>query len=419
MEVEKAASIAYAQSTLPIKLGWQPASLAMGYTGLALLFGQLDRCRPDEGWALPAHNCLELAAYECEDLGSGLFAGLAGVAMVTWSLSQNGQGYARLLSSLDRSLLEDLPEQVARVNAESTGMPFAHFDLVSGLTGIATYLLARADQPEHREHLVQILDAIVRLWSQGTDGLPRWHTPSRFVGQDPKHQREYPHGNLNCGLAHGLPGPLAILSLASLAGVTAGPAMHETIDAMAAWLLRNRADDAWGPNWPNVIGIAPADRGLNSSNFILQTAATATHTAWCYGSAGVAHSLHLAGQALGVGNYEEGAREALRAIMRRPHRERGIMSPTFCHGLAGLMHIFSRFSQSAEGHEFAPEVERLFGEIENTFEPGSLLGFRSFEFRGQRIDQPGLLDGTPGVALALLAAGSAISPDWDRIFLLS
>jgi len=49
----------------------------------------------------------------------------------------------------------------------------------------------------------------------------------------------------------------------------------------------------------------------------------------------------------------------------------------------------------------------------------SLLGFRNLETADHEIDQPGLLDGTPGVALVLLAASTPVEPAWDRLFLLS
>ena len=35
------------------------------------------------------------------------------------------------------------------------------------------------------------------------------------------------------------------------------------------------------------------------------------------------------------------------------------------------------------------------------------------------IDQPGLLEGSPGIALVLLAAATSVEPTWDRLFLLS
>jgi hypothetical protein len=417
MDVERAAAIAYAQSNLPVKLGWHPASVSMGYAGLALLFEQLERCRPGEGWELDAHRCLELAVCECDDVGLGLFGGLTGVAMVTWRLSQNGRRYSRLLSNLDDALLQDLPAHVAAVDAEPCGVPFAAFDVISGLTGTAAYLLLRADRPDFRQHLARVLNALLRLW-EWVDGRPRWHTPSKFVNLDLKIQRQFPHGNVNCGVAHGIPGPLAVLSLASLEGI-AEPGTHEAIEAIANWLVANRVDDAWGPSWPSVLRIAHIDHHRESETYALEKAEAPAHNAWCYGSAGVATALALASRALGVETYADVARDALRAIMARPSHERGIVSPTFCHGLAGLMQVFARFAQTVDGDEFAPEVEHIFRKLEEMFQPESLLGFRSYELEGRRVDQPGLLDGTPGVALALLAAGTAICPDWDRIFLLS
>jgi hypothetical protein len=37
----------------------------------------------------------------------------------------------------------------------------------------------------------------------------------------------------------------------------------------------------------------------------------------------------------------------------------------------------------------------------------------------REMDQPGLLDGAPSVALVLLAAATTVEPTWDRLFLLS
>ena len=52
-------------------------------------------------------------------------------------------------------------------------------------------------------------------------------------------------------------------------------------------------------------------------------------------------------------------------------------------------------------------------------EPDRALGFRAIEPGGNRVDQPGLLDGAPGVVIVLLAASTSVEPTWDRLFLLS
>ena len=53
------------------------------------------------------------------------------------------------------------------------------------------------------------------------------------------------------------------------------------------------------------------------------------------------------------------------------------------------------------------------------FDPASPLGYRDVETGGRLIDQPGLLTGAPGVALALLGAASPAEPAWARLFLLA
>ena len=46
-------------------------------------------------------------------------------------------------------------------------------------------------------------------------------------------------------------------------------------------------------------------------------------------------------------------------------------------------------------------------------------GYRDLKPAGQRIDNPGLLEGSAGVALVLLATATSEEPVWDRILMLS
>jgi len=96
-----------------------------------------------------------------------------------------------------------------------------------------------------------------------------------------------------------------------------------------------------------------------------------------------------------------------------------ISSPTFCHGIAGLLQIMLRFAHDTPTESFYSGSGQLADQLLSLYEPDTLLGYRSVELAGKRVDQPGLLDGTPGVGLVLLAASRPVRPDWDRIFLLS
>jgi hypothetical protein len=185
---------------------------------------------------------------------------------------------------------------------------------------------------------------------------------------------------------------------------------------MADWLVSHRLDDEWGVNWPTAAPLVERDGRLLAD---AGAAEAASRCAWCYGSPGIARALWLAGEALDRDDFRELAVAALRAVFRRPLAARMIDSPTFCHGVAGLLQITLRFAHDTGLPELAEASRGLVRQILAAYRPESLLGFRNLETGDRETDQPGLLDGAPGVALALLAAARDVEPTWDRLFLLS
>ncbi len=109
----------------------------------------------------------------------------------------------------------------------------------------------------------------------------------------------------------------------------------------------------------------------------------------------------------------------MHAVYRRPTKARQIDSPTFCHGVAGLLQITLRFAHDTELQSFHVAACDLLGQLLSQFEPETLLGYRSEEHKGHRVDRPGLLDGAVGVVLVLLSAANPVEPTWDRMFLLA
>ena len=253
----------------------------------------------------------------------------------------------------------------------------------------------------------------------------RWYTPPGLYG-DPKMVVSYPHGQLNCGLAHGIPGPLALLALAHRQGVEV-EGLHEAVERTADWLTANRFDDEWGVNWPTAVPVEVITSGTTPMLTLLRKApapaTTSPHgpsrAAWCYGSPGVARALWLAGDALGRADLQALAVQAMEAVYRRPLAARQIDSPTFCHGVAGLLHITLRFAHDTALPLFQDAAAVLADQLLGLYRPEMALGYYSLEHSGQRVDQPGLLDGVPGVAMVLLAAATGVEPAWDRLFLLA
>ena len=144
-----------------------------------------------------------------------------------------------------------------------------------------------------------------------------------------------------------------------------------------------------------------------------------SRAAWCYGAPGVARALWLSGQALEDNALCDLAVDAMAAVYRRPMADRQIDSPTFCHGVAGLLQVTLRFAQDTGQPLFRDAADVLCRQVLSEFSPDHALGFCSIEPEGNRVDHCGLLDGAAGVAMVLLAASTEQAPDWDRVFLLS
>ena len=280
--------------------------------------------------------------------------------------------------------------------------------MLTGASGVAAFLLQRDTHGTLREVLAGLTTLADPLGQ-----LPRWWTPPEFM--DPRSERRtYPYGYLNCGLAHGIPGPLAVLSLALIAGYEV-PGQAEAVRAIADWVLARQVHDQWGISWPAVVPIAPDQAVQHPGDGALEP----SRPAWCYGSAGVARTLWLAGLALHDAELQRVAVAAMEAVLRCPADQRRIDSPTLCHGVAGLLQVVLRFWHDTRLDVFAAGAAELADQLLAAYEPARPLGFASMEPGRNPVDRAGLLDGAPGVALALLAAATDTEPTWDRMFLLS
>ena len=378
------------------------APLGGGGAGLALLYGQLDRAFPGEGWDVVAHDFLAWAVRQTERaeqevvLSPGMLYGFGGLAYVARSLSKVGTRYGNLLAKLDAHV----HRRVQAMRPPGHGVRVATFDVISGSAGTAAYLL-----DSETAGLRELLAGMVELCGE-RDGVQRWHTPHDLI-VNPLTARAYPGGHLNCGLSHGSPGILAAMSLAATAGHEV-PGQRAAMRGLVTWLLDNRIDDDCGPNWPTMVALP-----IGSSK------GRAARTTWCYGAPGVARAMWLAGAALDDHGLRAFAVETmLAACTRLPHDDE-VNGAGLCHGYAGVLQIALRFAHDTGNPSFNPHLEWITGQLLGHYRPTHRFGFRSLARNGSPGDDPGLLEGAAGVALALLATALPVTPTWDRSLALS
>jgi len=387
------------ETAWPQIAAWVPLTVANGHAGLALLFAQLDGAAPGDGWSDEAHAQLATAvrALQAErNAGTGLFSGLAGLALAAALLDE--RRYARLLGTLD-GLIGRRTERLADALEGREGCNETEIDAIGGLAGIGAYLLTRRD----RAALEPVLDRLVGL-IRADRTPPAWHTP--YAELHELARERHTDGYLNCGLSHGLPGPLALLALALAAGVEV-EGQRDAVRIASTFLVEHSLEDEWGVNWPAVVALDPDEPPRP------------TRAAWCYGAPGVASALWLAGSALEDDAWRELAVEALEAVFRRPPTERFVDAPTFCHGYAGLLHVTQRLANHSGSDSLRSHAEGLAAQLVAAFEPESRFGYRELDPDGVPVDLAELLQGAAGTALVLLATAAPAEPRWDRLFLLA
>ncbi len=189
---------------------WTP-TLTGGTGGISLFFSYLAQAREDEAFADTAVRFYEQMV-ETADSGFPFFPGLySGIAGVGWTM-EHLEG--RLFSSDgEDGDEEDSNQPLDETLIESLREPWkGDYDLVSGLTGLGVYALERLPRRSALECLGGVLDRLADLAESGPEGTTWLSRPELL----PEHQRElFPEGCHNLGMAHGVPGVIALLGVLS------------------------------------------------------------------------------------------------------------------------------------------------------------------------------------------------------------
>ncbi|QBD82614.1 hypothetical protein EPA93_44280 [Ktedonosporobacter rubrisoli] len=397
---------------------WSASSLVGGTVGLALFYGYLARCFPERDWHTVARAHIQFAAQSTHEQGfqsPGLFEGVSGLNLILCYLDQETVCYQRTRSELYRLLCRTIERYIWHNKQKEKEITTKEYNVVSGAAGLLAYFLSDTLSlafPELAQPAIETLvEYLTWLGEPGQiKARERWFIPAQALPQD-FYRQSFPSGYFNCGMAHGIPGPLAALALARLHGYTY-PGLDETVAYLSKWLLEHCVYDTWGINWPAAVPLEAAEDQLAIRSL------AGTWAAWCYGSPGVARSLWLAGQALDNEQFRQSSLQAMEAALRRPPAQQRLTSPNLCYGIAGLLLTCLHFAHECPESPIIQYVHPLLRRLLSTFHPDTPFGFRD-SIKGIAIDQPGWLTGAPGIVMALLATATSIFPTWSRILLLA
>ena len=375
------------------------SSLASGLAGLALAYAALDTAFPGAGHAERAERALDRAIDRLANSTSSpsLYSGFTGIAWV-----------AELLGADPSTPRESDPnaEIDAALEAYLAVSPWSGpYDLIDGIVGIGVYALERMPRSSAKRLLALVVSRLQETARPKHPGIA-WQSDPLWV---PSQWRRTARPDFNLGVAHGVPGAIAMLARVAAAAVDAST--HKTacalLDGAVTWLLAQELP----PDADGRFGYRVA-RGVSSSPARL---------AWCYGDAGIAAALLVAARAMDERALGNAALRIATHAAARTEATAGVIDAGLCHGAAGLAHIFRRIYMATGEENIAAAARTWFQRTLAIRTPGQGLGgFRAYDgiersWRGE----PGFLTGSAGVTLALLAATTDSDSAWDRALLLS
>ncbi|GAA4239287.1 lanthionine synthetase C family protein [Actinomadura meridiana] len=378
---------------------WDGQSLSCGHPGIAILHGTRARDNVSP-WSRAA---AWFAAATKEPLaaagGAGLWHGAPalGFALHAAALPEHA---AHLLKQLDHVVTEMVQRQLGdaakRMAASLRPVP-GEFDLVRGLTGLGAYLLAR--DPSYPA-LRDVLACLVRLTvpipaadAAGTE-VPGWWTLHMPVG---KPVELFADGYSDQGMAHGISGPLALLSLAYRARVIV-PGQAEAIATITSWLDRVQQVDEAGPWWPERLTLTDLRTQRSHQD-------GPARPSWCYGTPGIARALQLAALAQGDSRRQRHAEHALLACVTDHHQLDRLADLTLCHGWSGLITTVWTATTDSLSPMLGLQLSALI----------TAAGNRSLPVP----ERPGLIDGTAGLALTQHSIATGRLGPWTNCLLLT
>ena len=387
----------------------EPTSVATGYPGIAIFYHALNAVDANRGWGKYTRLYAQMAVAETAKkpiTDVSLFSGGAGIGYALDLIRGEHPALGRAADKIrDKCIAASDHAESWKSDAQIQALDY---DLVQGSTGLLTYFVSLTHQtPESRRVTRQLIQRLANLCHIVGDA-PAGATiyPTAEAREAHYISRMLPDGYLDLGVAHGLPGVIAALSLAMSNGNSI-PQLRESITGVAEWVASLSRTDARGDaSWPLAV----------SRSETTTHAGLARHT-WCYGTAGVSRSIALSAKAIGRDDLLGLASSALETtITTGPHMRRPT-APQLCHGLAGLaMAILHTVVEGAMAPTIA--LAALTEEILASCTADASFGVRCEIDTGTYGDDPALLNGAAGVGLTLLSLVTLSPGSWSRLLLL-
>lgn len=401
---------------------WAPATLSHGLCGTAVFYNRLSHRISD--YESLAYQHLAYATQKIQWVANGgLMGGPTGVLAVAQELARKPSDYTSLRSKLTGWVCKNQEVLIGQFRQQvGHGVPWLAYDVMNGISGNLRILLEENSEESVRVVRLSIDFLCDLVLSQTPTGQPGWWVPPEM--QPTVEDREqYPQGDFNLGIAHGIAGVLGTFVSCVEHGFVSKRVMT-ALETMTAWIMHWQQHTENFSFWPARI---PANiQEDDETSHILPTRA-----GWCYGTPGIAVELIRASKVLDDPQLSDSAVKILKSHLSSADNEWHLGGPMFCHGYAGTLYLVYKawsLTQDADLKDTGKDFVTLLLDQADSASPLIFQDKVSFydardhqTVHIKKLDNIGLLQGSSGVALVLETIAYPEKHDfyWDRIFALS
>lgn len=394
---------------------WNPTSNMLGDAAMALCFGVAAKQTQTQSFYSTAFKYAK-AAFDGINSGGfssvGLFGGISGMAYVFKYLSDIEDRYVKISEVFDQKVQEQLEATLKNID-KAGGEHSSVYDLIGGLTGLCNYLLLSAKYDNKSYALLRDVLDLFKFWSNIEKSLG-FHTSSlNSTGYEKSTDEKYNSVSLNLGLAHGIAGPLSLLSFANNMGLTV-PDDKDTASNIFRMIEKSTWSSEYGLEVPGVyfpeVTVDRVEKHI-------------TRSAWCYGNPGVARAISLAGISFGEQEWVALSGDLAVSICNKPLEALQIEAPILCHGRLGTSLILKRMSEDYSSDYLSDlcknKSEELLETVIAEFKDDTASGYYNYSSSIDPYEDISIMDGSVGIMMALLTYYKR-EPQltWEQILLI-
>lgn len=307
--------------------------------------------------------------------GMALFGGLCEVGLAIYLYSKKTGHYNHFWEKINEIILETTAKIVKEYSKNMDDLLIYQYDCVRGLSGILNYILyVDSGNDENKIIIEDVLRYLIKITKRklvNGKKVPGWHIKNENQIREDEKIR-FQNGNFDFGVAHGIAGPLAVMSIAYQKGYCIRgqkEAILTIIEEYERLALRFKDCTFWQGQYSFEDYLQSNQDNLVHKNKM----------SWCYGPIGILRALKLAGAALGSQQMEERGQKNIYVIAEMLSKDYCLDSPIICHGYAGLMTLFTIEYKECANRLLKEKINELADKIVKEYSSDFKFGFKHIE----------------------------------------